>query len=236
MNVKPEIDVTRDHWTNRRGDYWRADRTTLTVEFWNSPVRGWQASKIPIDVISWMMEMGYLDEVERDLPEPPKPSPLAGLVSPMGFHPAMMGPIKGVTVACNDNVAMFSSMGKEWSLGAHGGGKWIYALRKGSEIARLNGLEPEAIPADKEPEPELAKRREWTMHRHELNDFARISDVLEFPHSKRIRVREVLPGDPTIEQVAELVEQAAAVCDRLESQGWAPNHLRKALQPFTAKP
>jgi hypothetical protein len=59
----------------------------------------------------------------------------------------------------------------------------------------------EAIPADK---PER-KAREWGLHRHELNDFMRAIDGPAFPHGKEIRVREILPGEPTQEQVQALV-------------------------------
>jgi hypothetical protein len=149
MNAAPEIDVTRDHWTNRRGDYWRADRKTLTVEFWNSPVRGWQASKVPIDAISWMMEMGYLEEV--------------------------------------------------------------------------------ALPADK---PEPRKAREWDVH---LRTDGEVYDCCE-PNGEilammtKVRVRETLPNEPTMEEIRALVVAAKNAC-----QGMTRNQsldLLQALTPF----
>ena len=143
MNAAPDIDVTRDHWTNRRGDYWRADRETLTVEFWNSPVRGWQASKVPVDAISWMMEMGYLEEV--------------------------------------------------------------------------------ALPSDK---PEPCKAREWDVYVSEGSLLRYSASGL----SEIVRVREILPGDPTQEEIRALVVAAKNAC-----QGMTRNQsldLLQALAPF----
>ena len=83
------------------------------------------------------------------LPELPSP---ALPTAPEGFHPAMMGPIEGCSVTSIKGVAL-------WTHGAWDARDWggsmegrYYCLAIGSEIARLNGLEPEAVPSDVEPE------------------------------------------------------------------------------------
>lgn len=111
---------------------------------------------------------------------------------------------------------------------------WLGGPSMSQKAKGKSGYYLEAIPADKEPEP--VKRREWTLHRHELNDFARIVDSSPFPHSKRIRVREVLPGDPTMEQVDALVRTLQnAFTFRVTNHPTWEAEARKALQPFTGK-
>ena len=45
-------------------------------------------------------------------------------------------------------------------------------------------------------------------------------------------VREILPGDPTPEQVRELVEEAERLKDTLIRNGWSPGKLARVLAPF----
>lgn len=63
---------------------------------------------------------------------------------PEGFHPAMMGPIKGGSSSESiEGVAMRLENPSKWDTGKSWGGSLsdsTYALRIGSEIARLNGL------------------------------------------------------------------------------------------------
>lgn len=188
------------------------------------------------DKIAALDPPATLTASEPSLPDPPKPSPLAGLISPIGFHKAMMGPIP--VPAENFNLDIVKLIQGKWASGWLGndpdGG--TYALRIGSEIARLNGLEPEAIPADKQPEP--VKRREWDVHLDKLGDIWDCVEVNEEMDDGMIcvRVREVLPGDPTPEQVEELVRTLQnAFTFRVTNHPTSEAEARKALQPFTGK-
>jgi hypothetical protein len=83
-------------------------------------------------------------------PEPPAP---ALPDPPEGSHPAMMGPIPCPSGEDTHDIALWATGESEWDHTKWAGAlPQIYALRIGSDIARLNGLEPEAIPADKDPE------------------------------------------------------------------------------------
>ena len=126
--------------------------------------------------------------IEPTMPDPPE-----------GFHPAMMGLIPHQAQFPNTmDVVMFSERRKEWhDPGWEGGidGRF-YALRIGSEIARLNGLEPEAIPAL----PESRKAKEW--------DASVVLDGTLVEHGigrESVRVREIIPGEPTPEHVQVLI-------------------------------
>jgi len=137
----------------------------------------------------------------------PTPAPAPALPEPPeGFHPAMMGPLKCLA---NDrqlrDVAMLLDDGWSVSLWAGINGGKFYALRIGSEIAMLNGLEVEALP----DEPEPRKAREWEASVSRLGSIGHASDHLE-----KIRVREVLPGEPTQERVQALVDALESISRR----------------------
>jgi hypothetical protein len=71
-------------------------------------------------------------ESSSDLPEAPE-----------GFHPAMMGPVKGANfMVPSSDIIGFEECG-EWDMSQWYGtaADQIYALRKGSQIAKLNNLE-----------------------------------------------------------------------------------------------
>jgi hypothetical protein len=273
----------------------------------------------------------------------PEPSTPALPEPPEGFHPAKGGPIKGFDSGMRDDALFWNKEIESWCRATRGKGSLPYALRIGSDIARLNGLglnlevgktyatnageivnldftsdlEPgdawgdsskpnlwnsigqalidgaaqpldhpdsirEEIPAELLPLPtppsgfkELRwgglsrkargayfffyDRGDWvfTLDSSPVDDDgpyleaipadkperkAREWDVCVSDHTgelipfrtgrETVRVREILPGEPTSEQVQTLVDEASAICDRLESQGWAPIPLRKALAPF----
>ena len=105
-------------------------------------------------------------------------------------------------------------------------------------LLKIMVTEPEAIPADK---PER-KAREWEINHDGLSTYP-IAISVPFDQKRiepgmPVMAREILPGDPTPDQVATLADRAkdalaiirrmgltARECDRLES----------ALQPFTGK-
>ncbi len=75
-----------------------------------------------------------------------EPAPLPEIPSlppaPEGFHPAMMGPIKNPGFKFTHDIVRW--FGDQWAIDQKWSGETngdIYALRKGSEIARMNGLE-----------------------------------------------------------------------------------------------
>ena len=189
------------------------------------------------------------------LPEPPE-----------GFHKAIMGPLKVQAEKPTSDILMWQD-GIWKDLGFNGNSTIPYALRIGSEIAKLNGIEPEAIPADKEPEqvkpweqpcpkcsgdhwstncpkPEPAKRREWdaSVCRADGEIFQR-DDNDDPKRWEYVHVREVLPGDPTMEQVEELVKAVERLSEvwfeAKNGKGGLANEIRAqidaALQPFTGK-
>lgn len=111
---------------------------------------------------------------------------------------------------------------------------------------------PEAIPADKELEP--AKRREWDASIRKATGKICYRSSHDSPEIWEFtRVREVLPGDPTMEQVEELVKEAQEVVHMLSNligdvkasrgiremahEGLTMNRdgLLAKLQPFTGK-
>ena len=54
------VDVTRDCFTNRKGAYWRIDRSTLDVEVWAHPAIGWSPSNLTPMMLSDLFEMGEI--------------------------------------------------------------------------------------------------------------------------------------------------------------------------------
>lgn len=97
-----------------------------------------------------------------------------------------------------------------------------YAAPIGSDIARLNGIEPQAIPADK---PER-KAREWHASVSPGGSF--LASLGEY--SEPITVREILPGEPTMEQIEELVHVAKMALQYLPEGRFCA--MSKALAPF----
>lgn len=210
------------------------------------------------------------------LPEPPE-----------GFHPAIMGPIAFHAYENTHDIALWDTKESKWDHTKWAGSlPQIYALRIGSDIARLNGLglklelsrtyatnsgeivemnesqgfseifksskrkgewnsigqalidgvaQPldhpdsikEEIPADNEPE---RKAREWDASVSKVS--GRVYHRLDGDSSENwdlIRVREILPGEPTIEQISDMIE--ALECARLEKIGWI-DAVETALAPF----
>jgi len=150
------------------------------------------------------------------LPEPPE-----------GFHPAMMGPLK--VMAKGDQCSNVGSWldGKfttGWS-GSDAGEP--YAIRIGSEIARMNGLEPEAIPADK---PER-KAREFYLFPSEPSLGHYPVRQVRMDKLEQVRVREILPGEPTQEQVQALVDAIEEQLGYIHSHHILPA-MESALTPF----
>jgi hypothetical protein len=121
--------------------------------------------------------------------------------APEGFHPAVMGSLKVKATSENwDDVAMYSPSRERWEVHYSGDSKRLYyALRIGSEIAMLNGLEVETIPD--EPEPRKAREWEASVGKAHGGEWLAMPTV----YDEKIRVREILPGEPTPEQVQALV-------------------------------
>jgi hypothetical protein len=208
------------------------------------------------------------EEMHAGDPFPELPTKPALPDPPEGFHPAIMGPLKvqanGHHSSCAKDIMRWDA--PRWSSEWAGADEVPYALRIGSEIAKLNGLEPDEqeMTADhpnckggcqyaletgvwpnrvcpngechrstqKPDEPKTA-RREWGLRGHSFLD---ANVVVKGPLLKCdmtcITVREVLPGDPTPEQVEELVKAAEE-----SKHAYGQNHpirtrLHSALAPF----
>jgi hypothetical protein len=90
------------------------------------------------------------------------------------------------------------------------------------------------------------KAREWGLHRHKLNDFMRVIDGPAFPHGKGIRVREILPSEPTqrdihaltdalwhaVERMKNLQSYQAGTAYVLPTVNYAIEYAEAALAPF----
>jgi hypothetical protein len=150
-----------------------------------------------------------------------------------------MGPLKEIPKHDNEDIALWGARDKIWFIGARGScGGLIYALRIGSEIAKLNGLEPD--------EPKTA-RREWQIRvADDSNEKYPQGTVVSGHHGERhagrpndrdqwnyVTVREVLPGDPTPEQVEALVKTLEnAFTFRVTNHPTWETEAKAALAPF----
>jgi hypothetical protein len=112
-----------------------------------------------------------------------------------------------------------------------------------SEIATILREAADKIEAVRADKPEPRKAREWKASISSLGEIMYYKDGDESdPTIEPIRVREILPGDPTMEQVAELVKTAEALRDYIEAQKWGNawpgrpqatmDALNSALSPF----
>jgi hypothetical protein len=159
---------------------------------------------------------------------PAMPSEPALPESPNGFHPAIMGPIAHPSCGFSQDIARLIQ--GIWNMtGWDGSSDDYYALRKGSEIARMNGLEPEE-------KPEPRKVREWEINNDGLSAYP-IAIPVPF-NQKRIEpgcpvmAREILPGEPTPEQVQELAAQAELALETLRRNNKHWLSLESTLAPF----
>lgn len=166
-----------------------------------------QAEKLAADILS-LHAIGQ----DKTAPLPELPTALA-LPDP---HPAIVGPIPHEAEGRNKmNVILFSDIRQQWEAAG-----WKDSLQ----------VRPKA----EEHEPEPATRREWLVSINRENGQPYPHNDLDDPKiwDVGVRVREVLPGDPTPEQVEALVREAEHAVRHCKARGIGFTTLNKALTPF----
>jgi hypothetical protein len=180
-------------------------------------------------------------------PAPVVPTP------PAGYHLPALGPVKGYALAESGDIQMWLTGTDEWSRRADGDSpRYYYAIRKGSKLAVLNGLEPAPAPEPDQPRfkvgdtvrvvsLEKAEPRFCVNHRmHKVGDTFVVSAVLPSsvvgPHRYVYDAEdlELVTAKPTPnqEQVDELVAAAWEAFEYADSKDLVLGRLACALRPF----
>lgn len=182
---------------------------------------------------------------------------------PEGYHLPALGPVKGYALAESGDIRMWLIGTSEWTRAEGVSPRYYYAIRKGSKLAVLNGLEPEPAKPTVEPAPfklEAGKkytRRDgqvvgpleayswhatatYAFHFHDVDAWTENGEWFKGSTNFRDLVSEYVEPEPepakptpTQEQVDELVAAASVTLGFLRGVKFSDGGLARALAPFS---